>query len=417
VTRADGYGRTGEPSYRDITRFHFDTLDTTRYWFEPLARVFGIPVDEITRRADRWVTDAWGRTHEECNRDERRDRHEHEWQLLRNDHGSVPLIESLRTYIEYHAMLIVAGELIDQGAPVLVAPYEDTEDPWWGWLRSHLDANEDYWLADRRAPTPLEPYCYGHVPDASLFERTPDAFDELLGPHGSDSVVVDSWIHTDDDDHYVHLRVASALVSPESAPALLRALQTAPSRQFQLPYAGEGGGYHGHEIDESGFQLLGWLDDIEVRWTTLDEHDPLARRIADGGATPQNDFLRALHLSADATACHLYDETGNQEVDIEIWSDEAGPGERAEISRASEGRRTWVRRDALLRYLNHRGLDLVIEARVWMFGKSHPGATSDEREEHGFEESRIYVFRRDGALKGHHEGASARAADRERVRA
>lgn len=399
TTRRHGYELSGEPSYRDITRFHFDTMDTTRYWYEPLARVFGLHTDEITRRADKWVTDTWARTHEECNRDERRDRRENEWQLLRNDHGSMPLIETLRTYLEYHAMLVVAGELLDEGVSVVVEPYDDPGDPWQYWLRPHLDTDADCWLADRRAPTPLEPYCFGVVPDRTVFEGSPRTFDELLGEQGSESLNVSGWIHTSDDSHYVHLHVMSALVSPESAAALLRALQTTSPYRFQLPYTGEGEGFHGHEIDQPGFQLLGWLDDIEVHWTGLDDHDPLSIKVAGDRTVPGEDFREVLDLTTETTGCRLHRPSGEEVVRVEIWSDEAGPGERHEIPRSSEGRRTWVRRDALLAFLRHRGLDLVIAANVSMLGKSQPSHRADEREGYGYEESRIYVLRRAGTLE------------------
>jgi hypothetical protein len=150
ATRAYGFDRSRESTMdRDVTRFHFDTLDTTRYWYEPLARVFGLPGDDITRRADHWVTDVWGRTNEECRRDARLERNERDWYLRSNDHGSRPIIETLRTYLEYHAMLVVAGELIDEGVPIVIEPYDDAEDPWDYWIRHHLDTDPSCWLADR----------------------------------------------------------------------------------------------------------------------------------------------------------------------------------------------------------------------------------------------------------------------------
>jgi len=201
--REPGSNHTADAGDRDITRFHFDTLDTTRYWYEPLARVFGISADEITRRADTWVTDRWGRTHQECYHDPRVLHHEHDYHLVRNDHGSRPIIETLRTYLEYHAMLVVAGELIDEGAPVLVEPYDDAADPWDDWLRRDLDADPSCWLADRRSPTPLDPHFFGVIPDRNVFQQGGQpAFDQLLAPKEGDpdSLVLEGWVHSQDHD-------------------------------------------------------------------------------------------------------------------------------------------------------------------------------------------------------------------------
>lgn len=404
AARGHHYEGTSGPSMgRDITRFHFDSMDTTRYWYEPLARVFGLPTDEITRRADRWVTDVWGRTNEECYRDDRRYRHEHDWYLRSNDHGSRPLIEVLRVYLEYHAMLMVAGELIDAGTPVLFEPYEDASDPWQGWLRQHLDTDPSCWLADRRSPTPLDPICYGSVPTRATFEVGGEsAFDALIGLDAPRPrrVVVSGWLSTSDYDHYVTVHVSSALVEPSTSTALLRALQTAPPREFPLPYAGEGDEFDRSEITEPGFELSGWLDDLEVHWEGLDDHDPFAVKHADDRTVPSGDFQAFHHVRADPTGCRFVGDDGGVIVLLEVWGDGTRPGDRHEVTRASEGERTWVAAEALLSYLAHRERDLIMKAGVHMFAKSDAGRRStEEEEEHGYDESRIYLLRQDGTVE------------------
>jgi hypothetical protein len=399
--RDHSFNRTADASDRDITRFHFNKLDTSRYWYEPLARVFGISTDEITRRADTWVTDRWARRNEDCYQDPRVLRHEHDSYLISNRQGSRPIVETLRTYLEYHAMLIVAGELIDQGTPVLVEPYDDARDPWDDWLRRHLDTDPSCWLADRRSATPLEPSFFGVVPNRTTFRQGGQtAFDQLLAPRQDDQdvLLLASWVELEDEDRYVTMQVASALVSPESAHSLLRALQTASPHWFRLPFAGEGSDFDGAEIDEPGFRLLGWLDDIRVTWEGLDDHDPLATTIADDRTVPGSDFITVNQLSVDWTGCRFRAANGDEVAHVEIWSDEAGPGDRREIPRPSQGRRTWVRRDALLRFLNRRELDLLIEAKVDIFARSDPGS-GRENDDHGYQESCIYLLRRDGTLE------------------
>lgn len=403
--------RTGNPRGERLTRFRFDSTDTLPYWYQPLAGVFGSDTDDVAVGADRWITDVWGRTHDECNSDPRRDRSGHEWANVRNDHGTRPLVETLRTYLEYHAMLLVAGELVDAGEAVLVEPYDDAGDPWRHWLRRHLTTDLDCWRADRRSPTPLEPEYFGKVPDRSAFEKRPETFDRLIGLNGEngDDLVVASLARTDDHDHHVTLRVASALVSPDTAGALLRALEATPPRAFDLPLADEGCDAWGNEINEPGFQLLGWLHRFETSWSELDDHDPLAASGGDHRTVPADDFLTFNRLSADSTGCRFRSADGDTVVLAEAWGDHAGPGERHEVRIASDGRRTRVRRDALLRYLKHRGLDLIIEANVWIYRRERAGPEEDE---YGYERSRIYLLRRDGSLEvlgGRH---GPRAADR-----
>ncbi len=385
------------------TRLGFDTMDTLRYWYEPLARVFGLTTVDIAHRADRWVTDVWGGTEEECRRFDRHDSDAYDWQLRHNDHGELPLVETLRTYLEYHAMLVVAGELTDEGAAIAVGPYDDPGDPWTDWLSSYLDADPSCWLADRRSATPLEPGCYGRPPSRASFEREgTKAFDALLGlrTEGPQRLVVEGSLSTTDDAHYIELSVASALVSPETATALLRALQSAPPRDFRLPYRGEGSEYGHFEVDESGFLLLGWLDELRTPSDALDAKDPTATTLASRRIIPCRDFLDFHGLTADATGCR-FSKGGRQEaVRLILWDDGTRPGGREDGHRTTKGFRTWVDMDSILGYLERRGLDLILEAQVYMFPKSGGRALSDEEEDSlRYEASRIYVLRSDGCIE------------------
>ena len=421
ATRQHRYEISSEPTFdRDISRFNFDSLDTTRYWYAPLAQVFGIAADEITRRADRWVTDVWGRTTDETYHEGRRQRYEREWHLTHNDHGTRPLIETLRTYLEYHAMLVVAGELVDQGTPVVVEPYDGADDPWDSWLSSHLDTDHGCWLADRRSPTPLEPICFGAVPTRDAFKADErHNYDTLLGLNQSspERLIVAGWLSTSGDEHYVRLSVASALVSPETALALVRAIQTAPPHRYQLPFASDDNDFDRADIEEPGFHLTGWLDHVETNWSGLDDHDPLASTNADDRTVPVDDF-RALHnLTVDPTGTRYHTPAGEEVVSIEIWDDGPGPGERDEIPRASKGRRTWVRTNALLTYLGYRKLDLIIDAHVWMYAKSQSGLGRTEADEkHGYEKSCIYLLRQDGSVESIDGPRQPWNADRQRTR-
>jgi hypothetical protein len=252
----------------------------------------------------------------------------------------------------------------------------------------------------------LESICFGDVPARTTYELGgEDAFDALLGIHGGapSRLVLAGSLSTGDDDHYVRLHVASALVSPESGISLLRALQTAPSREYRLPYAGEGDDFSGSEIKEPDLELLGWLDNIEVHWEGLDDHDPVGTTLADDRIIPARDFIALHGLKADETGCLFRSSSGDVVVRIEIWDDGAGPGEQHDVASSSQGHRTWVSTDAVLRYLEHRQRDLIIEATVHMFGRSRPGQSSKKKEdeygEYGYDQSQIYLLRQDGTLE------------------
>lgn len=113
-TVADSH-RTG--SNHDIdTRFDLDHMDTVRYWMEPLAEILdNITTADVAHRTDTWITDRWGRTNS-TGQDSWIQRHgEDSWGMTRNDHGSMPTIELIDTYLEMHGLLCTAGDLVDEG--------------------------------------------------------------------------------------------------------------------------------------------------------------------------------------------------------------------------------------------------------------------------------------------------------------
>ena len=145
----------GQSRDEDI-RFWFDPVDTIPYWFEPLGRVFGISTSEVETRAEGWVVDQLGcdNTTVRTDRPTLRDRYRYE--QTTNNHGMQPRVEDLQTYLEWHTMFLVAGELADSGTPISVRNDEPPDDPWNNWLTRFLDPTGRLWISDHRDPVPLD---------------------------------------------------------------------------------------------------------------------------------------------------------------------------------------------------------------------------------------------------------------------
>lgn len=195
--------------------------------------------------------------------------------------------------------------------------------------------------------------------------------------------------------------MASALVTPETAEALVRALQTCkdPS-DFRLPE--EKLGYvDDAQIDEPGFRLLGWVLEHRKEEDGLEEHDPL-KRVRLSFTRPGQGFISHHDLRPVDGGRKLVTSEGRVVSWVELWSDEP-PSERA-YSRATytSGRRTWVKTAELLDYLVRREMDLIFEAQIArQYAESHGTEREEEDEERRYEpgESRIYLLRRDGTLE------------------
>lgn len=369
--RRESRMKGGRFASRKVTdsRFNFDSLDTLPYWYEHLARVFGLETCTIAKRAEEWIVDRLGFTYEDVWNDSRELRNEFGWEQMNNRQGSIPRLESLRLYLEYHAMLLVAGNLVDEAVPLAVEPHDD-EDRWDDWLSRHLDTSPDWWISDLRSPTPLEPRFFGQMPEERLWKVISlQDFEHELGIYDKkpDRLIISSWSSMHAREFREYCRVSSCLVSQETSTSLMTALQTASNpNDFRLPLSNEDPDYLNHSvINVPGFDLIGWLTEVNRDWETIEEHDPL-RRIDYCWRKPDSDFILKEGLIT-TSVISAKRANGDPAFIVHVWSDESA--ERLSYSRqsrqeSSSGHRTSVELELLLDFLKRCQMDLVIESYI-----------------------------------------------------
>lgn len=373
-------------SNQDSECFSFDTTDTIPYWIQPLSDVFACHTHDVTERARQWICNQWGRTDDDWHRDLRRRMNEYRWQFMSKRHGSIPTIENLHTYLEYHALLCAGGQMADERLPVSVDTYDDPDWPWEEWLSRHTCSSPQIWLSDLRSPTPLLKECWGIWPILEQWQKKNLADYEIgLGFNESEhkeEMVVAGYIDLWDRDRQGSYHVESALVNPKSAFSLLSALQTTRNpHDFSLE----------HAIAKPGFELTGWYD--EERFTQgLDRFDPLARTDSESHTVPSEAFLREMNLRRVQGTLEFRSTTGDKAVWLELWSDQTEEHHEEIRSAFSQGQRLWVNRHTLLQYLNKIDRDLILEVKVARNSRLK-GA------KHEFGTSRIYLLRRSGQLE------------------
>ncbi|HEX4438014.1 MAG TPA: ATP-binding protein [Solirubrobacteraceae bacterium] len=389
-----GDGRHDDPD----RKFRFDAMDTLPYWYSPLGRVFAVDASVIAGMAEKWIVDRLGFTENGVMRDLSETAEKYEYEDTSHGHGSAPRVERLRTYLEYHAMLLAAGELVAEGRPVSVDTYESPDDPWESWLHPHLDASPDWWTVDLRSPAPLQPSSFGDLGPAEHWrQRSPKDFDAELGlEHAGDMIVVDSYCSVWNPELHGSSFVSSALVEPEAATALVRALQTCPDpNDFRLPEV-KGEYPDDVEIGEPDFRLHGWLFEHREERSNLEEADPL-RRIDPGFTEPGPDFVEHHGLSRATHGRALIRSDGTEVARVVAWSDQP-PSERGHRRVSySSGRRTQARVNELLDFLIAKQMDLIFEVRITRQYAERPSREEEHKYEPG--QSRIYLLRRNGALE------------------
>jgi len=259
-------------------------------------------------------------------------------------------------------MLLVAGELIDSRP--LVPEYEGSDyDSWEYWLQNHLPTRPQCWLSELRSPVPLEAQLHGLAVSQEnwLKPSIPQDFDNCLGLNISGNkefLIVAANVDINESERREHHRVESALVSPKSAHALLRALQTiGDPHAYRIPPAGDD-----LEIDEPGFSLIGWIGESSGE-KELDDHDPLIYGMYTGLPKIPQAVQESLKVRPDSLGMRYWDCSDPNQLVAEIttWSE---PHEDKKHAEYSSGWRLQIKLDRLLNYLHAQQRSLILEVQI-----------------------------------------------------
>lgn len=312
--------------------YHFDDTDAIPYWYSPVTRLFNIPLEAFLDRMQRWIHDEWGygdkATH--WDREPRLTRITNESDHVSRRHGTRPTVERLSHHIEWHAMMCAVGEMVAD-CPLIDRPHIQAE--FHEWLERAMPTMAPYWASDLRAPPPLEPRFWQYEPTgcATYADNRSDHQKMILDWASSvDPEVFDAEVTTVDGEIMVganfRLRwsdaeqkvdIDSALVTPETAMALGRALTTIRNRMdYALP-----GLYH-DDIEKEGFELSAWLD-VPERGARGDKHD--ARRgSVEGVPLSPTGAARAVGLTFDFSQSGWLTPTGAKAFKLAQWGRDDG---------------------------------------------------------------------------------------------
>jgi hypothetical protein len=222
------YSRRSKP---EGLRFDFDTTDTVPYWYDGLAEVFDINTHDLMIIIDRIISEDWGFTGDP----RKLDFVDADYRYTSNNHGTEPRIEDVKTYFEYHGMFCAAFEILKSRG----ALKKSTRETWDSWIAGWGLCWPNCWLSDLRDPLPLETRFWEH----GTIDREWEFSVQIEDFHERVGILPFSTKITLDENSYVyfgkdkeHVQIASGLVSAETGPSLLAALQTSLSYDVYIPH-------------------------------------------------------------------------------------------------------------------------------------------------------------------------------------
>lgn len=387
----------------DQRRFKFDGMDTIPYWYNRILHIFPrVSQNQVLEMAEQWILDKWG-AYPESNwwaKEPRKGRYdERRFGLWSHSHGSLPTIERYGTHLEWHAMHCVVGELLTTHS--ISNEDEDDIDSFEYWLERFLPTDPPEWLSDNRGPTPLEARLWNEdlrTDRGWLHNVRRDEFLTEIGLRSSlrkGWIVVGGSIHAHFPKREENIRINSALVSPETAPALVRALQTTSNPwNFRIPDEDDE-----LQVDVPPYRLFGWLANIGGD-TRFDEMDPFRYEVNQIQSKPGRELVEMLRLVPQIDDHRLWvcTDTGETALLYEAWCDEPTP-ERDSYSQniRSDGWRLWAKSDLVRTFIANGGWNLIFEVQVErclrnQYGHSYDADTKNKTQE------KILLLRADGSV-------------------
>jgi hypothetical protein len=236
-----------------------------------------------------------------------------------HDHGSYPKVDNLDFYLSYHAMLIVAGRLL-QKMPVLSSSYEDG-NAWENWLSRHLLTRTDgKWLADHRDAVPvLRPTWI--LAERQGFDEWKSSITEIDFINALTSIENNQWLtvkggwHEKKSERIETFYISSAWVSKEASDALLRAWTTASDpHDYKVPDYEE----ENMEFDSGIFNLSGWIIDPNNEHE-LDEFDPFANKVEYPSYKIGQSMLDLITVQGDADGKKWFNEKNECVASCASW--------------------------------------------------------------------------------------------------
>jgi|GEM_PF-1262520 len=360
IKKTPRYARANFSSKQKF-RFHFDTMDTLRYWYDDVADIFSLTQEEVAKDCDNYIqqfgidnnkTQIWRDEYLHYNRYRNRNTY--------NDHGSLPEIETLEKYAEWHAMFYAA----DQYRCTL--PYsEDSYKNYYDWLDSYLPGYQGYWSCEYRDHIPFVPFLwefkkYKNPENDREYMIHPAIINSLI--IAGDNIITYLNYNSSFDQSSQMINIKSALIEEKNIYKLIKELKN-PHNIFEYFYF-EPDPEERRYIKKNAVKIWPLRVDIDdVRDNRLDRHDPFVKDVFTNIYSFSQDVLAYggyEHLNAEMFS--LPAKNKNFPFHIAKWSEPSEEG--GYTKQGTYGSIAEIKAELLLKYLDSVKKALIFEYSI-----------------------------------------------------
>ena len=202
--------------------------------------------------------------------------------------------------------------------------------------------------------------------------------------------------------------MSSALVSPDSAAALMLAYQDSNPNDFRIPSEDDTEMEIEEDLGDQQVSLRGWIANPQISTSSLEESDPYRYRASSTLLSPGKDASKYFQIAFNTSTGEFRSKAFNKLVALrENWCDKPDQIRDEDNAYITEGNQLWFDRFSLLEFLVSTNRSLILEvsiSRSLKEGKlSKPNfAYGDGKYDRN---SRIFVIDKDGgvtSLRGYH---------------
>jgi hypothetical protein len=271
----------------------------------------------------------------------------------------------------------------------------DEYDSWENWLTHHAQAFENLWLSDLRTPLPRNAKFWinsqGQIDRGWKDGVSEERYDKEIGLLGNSSIVelnLNGYYTNYYGKNYENVSISSALVSPTTSAALLRALQTSEDHHdYKIPLEEDS-----LIINHGDFQLLGWLKQEYNDAKGLESNNLLAGNIRAGYTRFGQEVHQLFDIEYDPTFHTAYYQK-KCIATYQNWDNMTDYRGYDEVQ--STGYLFTVDVEFLLKFLAQRNMYLIVECVVERYLDSDQYGYDDYKREN---KAKLYLIKANGEV-------------------